>query len=155
MKRNHSSIRIHSSSNKRKQSFSRWEKHRSSNGRIYYYNRITDHSQWEIPWKKHRRVKFVQSEKLTPTSPPANERISIEDVDPFPLMKTESNLDDITRYYRSDLIQHLLNWPLTQIERELNHLSNEQSRLRTYQLISLRTQIYCLRLRFESIRFSH
>jgi hypothetical protein len=34
---------------KRRQSFYVWERHRSSNGRIYYYNIITDRSQWEKP----------------------------------------------------------------------------------------------------------
>ena len=33
----------------RRQSSNVWETHRSSNGRIYYYNIITDHSQWEKP----------------------------------------------------------------------------------------------------------
>ncbi|CAF4006863.1 unnamed protein product, partial [Rotaria sp. Silwood1] len=44
-----------------------------------------------------------------------------------------SNSDDITRYYRGDLIQHLLNWPSTQIERETIRLSNEQIRYITYR----------------------
>ncbi|UJR34989.1 hypothetical protein I4U23_027768 [Adineta vaga] len=100
----------------------------------------------QIASKKYRQIKSIQ---LIPTSPSANEKISIEDVDSFPMIETESNIDDITRYYRSDLIKHLLNCPLTQIECEFNHLLNEQNRVRTYQSISLRTQIYCLRLRLR------
>jgi hypothetical protein len=38
---------------------------------------------------------------------------------------TNSNSDHITRYYRAELIQHLLNWPSTQIEREATRSSNE------------------------------
>ncbi|CAF1026215.1 unnamed protein product [Rotaria sordida] len=66
---------------------------------------------------------------------------------------TNSNSNDIKRYYRADLIQHLLNWPSTQIEREIIHLSNEQTRIRTCQLTSLRTDLYSIRLRLERNRF--
>ena len=34
---------------RRRQSTGLWEVHQSSNGRIYYYNVITDRSQWEKP----------------------------------------------------------------------------------------------------------
>ncbi|CAF2766578.1 unnamed protein product [Rotaria sp. Silwood2] len=66
---------------------------------------------------------------------------------------TNSNSDNITRYYRADLIQHLLNWPSTQIERETIRLSNEQYRIITYQLTSLRTDLYSIRLKLKRYRF--
>jgi hypothetical protein len=62
---------------------------------------------------------------------------------------TNSNSDHRTRYYRSQLIEHLLNYPSTQIE----YLSNEQIRFATCQLISLRTDLFSLRLKFERNHF--
>jgi hypothetical protein len=68
-------------------------------------------------------------------------------------INTNSNSDPITRYYRAELIQHLLNWPSTQIEREAMRLSNEQIRFTTYRLTSLRTDLFSIRLKFERNRF--
>ena len=64
-----------------------------------------------------------------------------------------SNSDDIKQYYRSELVKHLLNWPTTKIERETRRLSNEQIRITACQLISLRTDVYKIRLHFERNRF--
>lgn len=50
---------------KRKHSSCVWEEHRSSNGRIYYYNVVTDHSQWEKPIGKQilYRYKFANRQQ--------------------------------------------------------------------------------------------
>ncbi|CAF3381071.1 unnamed protein product [Rotaria sp. Silwood1] len=112
---------------KRRQSSYLWEEHKSSNGRIYYYNTITDQSQWEKPSREQlsssssirkksinkyhihsKRKKYYKRKNdyidikssfkklrnnkiktdnialLTPTSPPANEIIQIDHVDPLP-----------------------------------------------------------------------
>jgi hypothetical protein len=219
----------------RRQSSYIWKIHRSSTGRIYYYNKLTDQSQWEKPStkqfsssmrkksnhdkrknnaietksssKKSRNDKIKTTETIlsTPISPPSNEKIQIDLVDPIPtpnnsltnispshnhhekqLIKTQinkdlsslsnqsslcpssstinailelehspinSNNDNITRYYRGELIEHLLNWPSTQIERERIRLSNEQIRFTTSQLTSLRAYLYSIRIRFEQNRF--
>ena len=42
----------HKRSNKRSSSNNVWQVHQSSTGRIYYYNVITDRSQWEKPSNK-------------------------------------------------------------------------------------------------------
>jgi hypothetical protein len=59
------------------------------------------------------------------------------------------NLIKKTRYCSAELIEHLLNWPLTQVEREAIRLSNEQIRYTTYQLTSLRTDLFSIRLRLQ------
>ncbi|CAF0765047.1 unnamed protein product [Adineta steineri] len=212
------------SQRQQRQSTSIWETHRSSNGRIYYYNTITDQSQWEKPSRDQSRStssskRSIQStlnlisdddddirsidnnkkqnnsinsrqgkdniehfeefleEKTTPTSPPPNEIIQIDHVDPFPtfepsqhqsyedtfknshlqpslstinailqLQYLHSNSNDIKQYDHNNLNEHLLNWPITQNE-------CERIRIETYQLISLRTELYILRLRFQRNRF--
>jgi len=95
----------------------------------------------------HESIKspFNKSSSLYPSASTINAILQLE--------HSQSNSDDITRYYRSELIEHLLNWPSTQIERETIRLSNEQTRIRLYQLISLRTELFSLRLRFERNRF--
>ena len=185
-----------------------WQVHRSSTGQIYYYNTVTDQSQWEKPSKEqfsrsitkksvnkhkrsiskddfhihHHKRKFRKSSEVilsTPTSPPPNEKIQIDLVDPLPtptnsipnisslnpssstinaILELEhspiiKNVNNITRYYRGELIEHLLNWPSTKIERETIRLSNEQIRFTTSQLTSLRTDLYLIRNRFEQNRF--
>ena len=62
------------------------------------------------------------------------------------------NSDSKIQYYRAELIEHLLNWPSTQIERETIRLSNEQIRNITQQLLSLRTDLHCIRLRDFHLR---
>jgi hypothetical protein len=95
----------------------------------------------------HESIKtpFNQNSSLYPSASTINAILQLE--------HSHSNSNDITRYYRSELIEHLLNWPSTQIERETIRLSNEQTRIRLYQLISLRTELFSLRLRFERNRF--
>jgi hypothetical protein len=44
----------------RRQSSSLWEVHRSSNGRIYYYNVITDQSQWEKPSREQLSSSIIK-----------------------------------------------------------------------------------------------
>ena len=171
-----------------------WEIHRSSKGRIYYYNVLTDRSQWEKPpnhqlfpgtqtkkkvflkrsrSKNHfsRRKSLDEISLLTPISPPENEKIPLDLVDPIltpsdsltrqeePSMKLEhssstlsTNSDSKIQYYRAELIEHLLNWPSTQIERETIRLSNEQIRNISQQLLSLRTDLHCIRLRDFHLR---
>ena len=191
-----------------------WEVHRSSKGQIYYYNVVTDRSQWEKPaieqssslitkkskrstststfdshndvnsihfrrsWESKSKSSFKkfregkrhidQIELSTPISPPPSEKIHIDLVDPVPTPSnstinailelehsrtTNSNSDHITRYYRAELIEHLLNWPSTQIEREAIRLSNEQIRHTTYRLTSLRADLIFLRLRLQQNHF--
>ena len=53
---------------RRRQSPNLWEVHKSSNGRIYYYNVITDRSQWEKPSKEqlsHRLSSFTRKSMNT------------------------------------------------------------------------------------------
>ncbi|CAF1375213.1 unnamed protein product [Adineta steineri] len=206
------------SKRQQRQSTSLWETHRSSNGRIYYYNTVTDQSQWEKPSRNQSRStssskrstrstlnlisdddddfrpidnnrklnnsrqgkdniehfeEFIE-EKTTPTSPPPNEIIQIDHVDPFSTFDTsqhQSYEDTLKNSHlqpslstvnailqlqylhsnstdHSNLNEHLLNWPIKEIR-----LSNEQIRIETYQLISLRTELYILRLRFQRNRF--
>ena len=78
-----------------------------------------------------------------PISPPENEKIPLDLVDPIPTlsdgftrqdepsMKLEhssstiaTNSDSKIQYYRAELIEHLLNWPSTQIDCEIIRLSN-------------------------------
>ncbi len=66
---------------------------------------------------------------------------------------TNANSDHITRYYRAEFIQHLLNCSSAQIEREAIHLSNEQIRYTTYQLTSSRTDLLSIRLRLQQNDF--
>ncbi len=66
---------------------------------------------------------------------------------------TNFNSDYITRYYCAELIEHLLNWPSTQIERQAIRLSNEQIRYTAYQLSSLRTDLFSIRLRLQQNHF--
>jgi hypothetical protein len=58
-----------------------------------------------------------------------------------------------TQYFCAELIEHLLNWPLTQIEREATRSSNEPLRYTTYQLISLHIDLFSIRLRLEQNHF--
>ena len=88
---------------------------------------------------------FHQDSCLHPSASTINAILELE--------YSHSNSNDKTRYYRGELIEHLLNWPSTQIERETIRLSNEQTRIRIYQLLSLRTDLYFLRLRYERNRF--
>jgi hypothetical protein len=66
---------------------------------------------------------------------------------------TNSNSDSKTRYYRAELIQHLLSWPSTRIKLEAVRVSNEQIPFTTYQLTSLRTDLFSIRLKFTRNRF--
>jgi hypothetical protein len=92
---------------------------------------------------------ILELEHSPPIVLPANHQSS----PPTWTTMSNSNSDDITRYYRGELIEHLLNWPSTQIEREANRLSNEQAHITIRQLTSLRTDIYCTKLRFQQNRF--
>jgi len=101
---------------------------------------------------------IIQS-SLCPSKSTINAILELEHSPPIqqpyssPVVPTNTNSNTITRYYRAELIEHLLNWPSTQIEREAMRLSNEQIRFTTYQLTSLRTDLFSIRLKFERNRF--
>ena len=65
---------------------------------------------------------------------------------------SKSNADDIPNYYREDLIEHLLNWPMTKVENDLMRALNDQARSSTRRLTSLRADVHCVRLRFSRQR---
>jgi hypothetical protein len=88
---------------------------------------------------------ILQLEHSSPTKHPCSSLIEST--------TTNANSDHITRYYRAELIEHLLNWPSTQIEREAIRSSNEQIRYTTYQLTSLRTDLFSIRLRLQQNHF--
>ncbi|CAF4843305.1 unnamed protein product [Rotaria sp. Silwood1] len=103
---------------------------------------------------------FIYQSSLDPSSSTINAILQLEH-SPSSILPIQyesssiinSNSNDITRYYRGDLIQHLLNWPSTQIERETIRLSNEQIRYITYRLASLRMDLFSIRLQLERNRF--
>jgi hypothetical protein len=94
----------------------------------------------------------IQS-SLYPSESTINAILELEHSSPIESTTTNSNSDHITRYYRAELIEHLLNWPSTQMEREAICLSNEQIRYTTYQLTSLRTDLFSIRLRLQQNHF--
>ncbi len=94
----------------------------------------------------------IQS-SLYPSESTINAILELEHSSPIESTTINSHSDHITRYYRAELIEHLLNWPSTQIEREAIRLSNEQIRYTTYQLTSLRTDLFSIRLRLQQNHF--
>jgi hypothetical protein len=94
----------------------------------------------------------IQS-SLYPSESTINAILQLEHSSPIESTTTNSHSDHIKRYYRAELIEHLLNWPSTQIEREAIRLSNEQIRYTTYQLTSLRTDLFSIRLRLQQNHF--
>jgi hypothetical protein len=92
---------------------------------------------------------MINQSSLCPSESTINAILELEHSSPI----TNLNSNHITQYYRAELIEHLLNWPSTQIERETIRLSNEQIRFATCQLISLRTDLFSIRLKFERNRF--
>uniref|UniRef100_A0A914YWG3 WW domain-containing protein n=1 Tax=Panagrolaimus superbus TaxID=310955 RepID=A0A914YWG3_9BILA len=53
-------------------SFGPWQETKSSSGKIYYYNRLTEKSQWVKPieWIEHDRLSSGDRPKLKPITPP-------------------------------------------------------------------------------------
>ncbi len=92
---------------------------------------------------------MINQSSLCPSESTINAILELEHSSPI----TNLNSDHITQYYRAELIEHLLNWPSTQIERETIRLSNEQIRFLTCQLISLRTDLFSIRLRLQQNHF--
>lgn len=172
-----------------------WEIHRSSKGEIYYYNTVTDRSQWEKPpneqliskrlaifhcWKKsisakrHRYSLNRPSNKIkrkktnrhyfdrrkplndSPLSPPANEQIPLNLVDPLPtpilfLPETQdeqSNKKQLCLHPSESTINAIL-----QLEHSSSSTLVESPTISVSQLVSLRTDLICLRLRFATNRF--
>lgn len=107
-----------------------WEKYPSSNRRIYDYNRSTDKSQWQKASRKEfcrrSKLKFrtLNTEQLSPLSPPLHERISLDSVDPFDNSSSIKIEENFLEYFQNQ----------------------------TRDLILFEKQIFSLRLRIERTR---
>lgn len=117
-------------------SASDWSEHKSSSGKVYYYNTKTGISQWEIPnelKQHHRRTTSPESEisesssirqqqDNSPTSSASSHVSTHSDSlpDDKPLLTPS-----LAHYFRPDLIGDLNSSQVEELERQANHFSKE------------------------------
>lgn len=117
-----------------------WTEHRSSSGKIYYYNTRTGVSQWEIP-AELRAYQQQQQQPTQPTSPESeiSESSSIrQQQDNCPSSSdssrnsSESVLDDkplltpsLAQYFKPDLILNFNSSRIEELERQANQHSHD------------------------------
>lgn len=115
-----------------------WIEHRSSNGKLYYYNTRTGVSQWEMP------TELRQQRAISPQSA-MSESSSIrhrQDTSPSSSASTNSSQFDITnddkplltpnlsQYFKPELVSSFTSSQLEELEQQANNYSKESQRLR-------------------------
>lgn len=102
-----------------------WSEHRSSSGKVYYYNVKTGVSQWEVPAELRQRT--PESEISESSSIRQQDNSTSSSASP-----TESAPDDkpiltpsLEQYYKPELIADLNSSHIEELERRANQLSRD------------------------------
>ncbi len=94
-----------------------WKCARNNKGRLYFFNRITKHSQWHFPKSAVKTAKHVKPKKPEPVQP------DISTNEPDPLSEDYKKYKDLLRENISKLIVKLLQ-PYMKIDCKVGRITN-------------------------------
>lgn len=151
---------MHSDYNREQKSNNDWQEHKSSSGKIYYYNQRTGVSQWEVPSELRH-----QQRPVSPESELSESSSIRQQQENSPSLSTSSHhsqqsdslaedkpllTPSLINYFNEDLIVDFSSSPREELEKQSQQLSRE-TLLLSEKLLEERAEIMICKLRLEHV----